>query len=165
MAITSREGEIIDAYAIIREQVIDQLEERRIPLGGELEPVRTVVQEVVNLPSPRPLGRWSRSGRPCQHGSSGACLGHRLRSAGRAVRPSRHRRDLHRGRRSGLHRWPGSPAGHDHAHHRRRKLQTVERLLATGERHLDAKSPIVQARILGGQARLTACIPPVADVL
>ena len=44
-------------------------------------------------------------------------------------------------------------------------MQTVERLLATGERHLDAKSPIVQARILGGQARLTACIPPVADVL
>lgn len=43
--------------------------------------------------------------------------------------------------------------------------QIVERLLATGDRHLDAKSPIVQARVLAGQARLSATIPPISDVL
>ncbi len=39
----------------------------------------------------------------------------------------------------------------------------VERMLATTERQLNAKHPIVQARVLGGSARLTAAIAPVAD--
>jgi pilus assembly protein CpaF len=43
--------------------------------------------------------------------------------------------------------------------------QVVDRLLAATERHLDAASPLVQARVLQGTARLTAAIPPVADVL
>jgi pilus assembly protein CpaF len=41
----------------------------------------------------------------------------------------------------------------------------VERLLADGDRRLDASSPIVQARVLDGTARLTAVLPPVADRL
>lgn len=41
----------------------------------------------------------------------------------------------------------------------------VDRLLATSERHLDAHSPLVQARVLDGTARLTAAIPPIADQL
>jgi pilus assembly protein CpaF len=41
----------------------------------------------------------------------------------------------------------------------------VERLLATSDRRLDASSPIVQARVLSGTARLTAVIPPIADHL
>ncbi len=41
----------------------------------------------------------------------------------------------------------------------------VDRLLSTTQRHLDAGSPLVQARVLQGQARLTAAIPPVADAL
>jgi pilus assembly protein CpaF len=44
-------------------------------------------------------------------------------------------------------------------------MQVVERLLATTDRHLDTKSPIVQARVLGGSARLTASISPISDVL
>ena len=43
--------------------------------------------------------------------------------------------------------------------------QVVDRLLATTQRHLDAKSPIVQARVLDGSARLTAAIPPISDHL
>lgn len=43
--------------------------------------------------------------------------------------------------------------------------QVVERLLARTERHLDAKSPLVQARVLDGEARLSAAIPPIADRL
>jgi pilus assembly protein CpaF len=43
--------------------------------------------------------------------------------------------------------------------------QIVDRLLAATERQLNAKQPLVQARVLDGTARLTAAIPPVADRL
>lgn len=43
--------------------------------------------------------------------------------------------------------------------------QILDRLLAMTERQLNAKHPIVQARVLDGTARLTAAIPPVADRL
>lgn len=41
----------------------------------------------------------------------------------------------------------------------------VENLLASTDRQLNAASPMVQARVLDGDARLTAAIPPVADAL
>lgn len=41
----------------------------------------------------------------------------------------------------------------------------VERLLAHTTRSLDARSPMVQARVLDGDARLSAAIPPVAEAL
>ncbi len=45
----------------------------------------------------------------------------------------------------------------------------VDRLLAATDRHLDARNPLVQARVLEetglGRARLTAAIPPVTDRL
>ncbi len=43
--------------------------------------------------------------------------------------------------------------------------RVVDRLLATTERQLNAQYPIVQARVLQGTARLTAAIPPIADRL
>jgi pilus assembly protein CpaF len=43
--------------------------------------------------------------------------------------------------------------------------QVVEQLLAATDRRLDAASPLVQARVLQGAARLTAAIPPIADGL
>ena len=43
--------------------------------------------------------------------------------------------------------------------------QILDRLLSATERQLNAKYPIVQARVLDGSARLTAAIPPVADRL
>lgn len=43
--------------------------------------------------------------------------------------------------------------------------QAIERLLAAADRRLDVSSPIVQGRVLDGTARLTAVIPPVADVV
>jgi pilus assembly protein CpaF len=41
----------------------------------------------------------------------------------------------------------------------------IDQLLSETQRHLDAKSPLVQARVLQGAARLSAAIPPVADRL
>ena len=43
--------------------------------------------------------------------------------------------------------------------------QIVARILAGTNRRLDTSNPIEQARVLGGRARLTAVIPPVADRL
>jgi pilus assembly protein CpaF len=43
--------------------------------------------------------------------------------------------------------------------------QILDRLLADTERQLNAKHPMVQARVLDGSARLTAAIAPVADHL
>lgn len=43
--------------------------------------------------------------------------------------------------------------------------RTIEQLIATTDRRLDASNPIAQARILDGSARLTAVIPPVGDHL
>jgi pilus assembly protein CpaF len=43
--------------------------------------------------------------------------------------------------------------------------QILDRLLAETERQLNAKHPLVQARVLDGTARLTAAIPPIADRL
>lgn len=43
--------------------------------------------------------------------------------------------------------------------------QTIEHLISSTDRRLDASNPIAQARVLGGSARLTATIPPVADHL
>jgi pilus assembly protein CpaF len=41
--------------------------------------------------------------------------------------------------------------------------RVLSRLLSATDRHLDTASPIVQARVLEGTARLTAVIPPVSD--
>jgi pilus assembly protein CpaF len=41
----------------------------------------------------------------------------------------------------------------------------VERMLAATDRQLNTKHPLVQARVLGGSARLTAAIPPIGDQL
>jgi pilus assembly protein CpaF len=43
--------------------------------------------------------------------------------------------------------------------------QILDRLLADTERQLNAKHPMVQARVLDGTARLTAAIQPIADRL
>ena len=44
-------------------------------------------------------------------------------------------------------------------------MHLIARLLAPTDRRLDTSSPIVQARVLEGTARLTAVIPPVSDRL
>jgi pilus assembly protein CpaF len=43
--------------------------------------------------------------------------------------------------------------------------QIIDRILAGTNRRLDTSNPIEQARVLDGQARLTAVVPPVADHL
>lgn len=158
--------EVIDAYATIRDKVIHLLEERRIPLGSSTDSVHEVVQECVQAYQARAhLGAGRAladpSGMAAQILSSVTDFGP---LAELFARPDIEEIFIEgdevayidgQGRLQGL-TTPTTEA---------ENLQTVERLLATGDRHLDVKSPIVQARILGGEARLSACIPPIADVL
>lgn len=60
---------------------------------------------------------------------------------------------------SGLLRPLAVPTTEDENRH------VIEQLLAESDRRLDASNPMVQARVLGGTARLTAVIPPVSDQL
>lgn len=59
----------------------------------------------------------------------------------------------------------GRLRGLDEPTSERENRQVVDRLLADSDRRLDVSSPMVQARILGDSARLTAVIPPVSDRL
>jgi pilus assembly protein CpaF len=59
----------------------------------------------------------------------------------------------------------GRLRGHDQPTSEAENRHVVDRMLAETDRRLDASSPIVQARVLGGAARLTAVIPPIADQL
>lgn len=43
--------------------------------------------------------------------------------------------------------------------------QAIQQLVSATDRRLDASSPIAQARVLNGTARLTAVIPPISDRL
>lgn len=43
--------------------------------------------------------------------------------------------------------------------------QVIDRMLATTQRTLDSRSPLVQARVLDGTARLTAAQSPISDTL
>lgn len=163
---SAKVGPVVDAYALIRDQVIDLLEERRIPLEGNLEDIRKVVTEVVqNYQTRAHLGTGRSLADPTtmtqQVLASVTDFGP---LADIFARPDIEEIFIEgdevayidgQGRLQGL-TIPTTEA---------ENLQTVERLLANSERHLDAKNPIVQARILGGQARLTVCIPPVADVM
>ncbi|MGB2757708.1 MAG: ATPase, T2SS/T4P/T4SS family [Acidimicrobiia bacterium] len=43
--------------------------------------------------------------------------------------------------------------------------QLIDRLLSATDRHLSTQQPLVQARVLNGAARLTVAIPPISDTL
>lgn len=158
--------EVVDAYAIIREQVIDALEERRIPLGGDTKAIRDVVTEIVQKYQARAhLGTGRALADP------GAMVSQILASvtdfgplAEVFARPDIEEIFIEGDEVAYIDR-QGRLVGLNTPTTEAENLQTIERLLSTSERHLDAKNPIVQARILNGAARLTACIPPVADVL
>lgn len=166
MSTHTNHPEVIDAYALIRDQVIDALEERRVPLGGDPKAVREVITEVVQKYQARAhLG----SGRSL---NDPAVMVNQILASVTDFGPLAEvfaRPDIEEifieGDEVAYIDRKGRLQGLTIPTTEQENLQTIERLLATGERHLDAKNPIVQARILGGAARLTACIPPVADVL
>ena len=98
-------------------------------------------------------------------GGAGLAVGHRLRPAHRLLA----RRDVEEifveGARVSYLDGSGRLRGLAEPTSEEENRQIVDRLLAATDRQLNAKHPLVQARVLDGTARLTAAIAPVADRL
>jgi pilus assembly protein CpaF len=160
--VTSR----VDAYDLIRRDALAGIERRRLEPDRELGEVRTVVERAVDE-----YQRRARLGDELPLGDPAAMVQRVLRSVTELgpLSDLLARRDVEEvfieGARvtyldtSGRLRGLAEPTSEEE------NRQIVDRLLAVTERQLNAKYPLVQARVLDGTARLTAAIPPVADRL
>ncbi|MCU1456494.1 MAG: Type secretion system hydrolase TadA/VirB11/CpaF, TadA subfamily [Actinomycetia bacterium] len=154
----------VDAYDAIRRDVLGRIERRRLRAEGDLDEVRVEVQRAVDEYQRRAhLGDEVPLSDPTQ------MIERVLRSVTDfgPLTELLARRDVEEifiegprvsyldsfGRLRGL----TTPTSEEE------NSQIIDRLLATTERQVNAKHPIVQARVLQGTARLTVAIPPVAD--
>jgi pilus assembly protein CpaF len=156
----------VDAYDVIRRDALTGIERRRLQPDRELVEVRNEVERAVE-----DYQRRSRLGDEFPLGDPAGMVDRVLRSVTDfgALTDLLARRDVEEiffegprvtyldgtGRLRGL----AEPTSEDE------NRQMVDRLLATTERQLNAKQPLVQARVLDGSARLTAAIPPISDRL
>jgi pilus assembly protein CpaF len=156
----------VDAYDAIRRDVLARIERRRLQPDRELVEVRGEVERAVEA-----YQRRARLGDEFALGDPARMVDRVLQSVTDlgALTDLLARRDVEEifiegprvtyldggGRLRGL----AEPTSEDE------NRQMIDRLLATTERQLNAKQPLVQARVLEGSARLTAAIPPVADRL
>ena len=155
-----------DAYEVIRRDALAGIERRRLQPERELAEVRTEVERAVD-----DYQRRARLGEEFPLGDPAAMVHRVLRSVTDfgALTDLLARRDVEEifveGARvtyldgSGRLRGLAEPTSEDE------NRQMIDRLLATTERQLNAKQPLVQARVLDGTARLTAAIAPIADRL
>ena len=166
MTVTGEATAAGGAYDAIRVDVLDRLERRRLRPDTDAEQVRAEVREAVaayqqraHLGEARPLADPDK-------------VVEQLLRAVTDFGPLTEllsRRDVEEifleGARvsylDGAGRLRGLAVPTSEAENRR----VVERLLAATDRQLNAKHPLVQARVLGGTARLTAALPPVGDRL
>jgi pilus assembly protein CpaF len=155
-----------DAYETIRRDALSGIERRRLQPERELTEVRTEVERAVD-----DYQRRARLGEEYPLGDPAAMVHRVLRSVTDfgALTDLLARPDVEEvffegarvtyldggGRLRGL----ADPTSEDE------NRQMIDRLLSTTERQLNAKQPLVQARVLDGTARLTATIPPIADRL
>ena len=156
-----------DAYDVIRHDAIAGIERRRLQPDRQLAEVQAEIERAVDdyqrrarLGDEVPLGDAETMVQrvlAIDHGSRPA---HAICSRGRDVEEI-----FVEGARvtyldtSGRLRGLAEPTTEDE------NRQILDRLLAATDRQLNAKHPMVQARVLDGTARLTAAIPPVADRL
>jgi pilus assembly protein CpaF len=155
-----------DAYEVIRRDALAGIERRRLRPERELAEVRIEVERSVD-----DYQRRARLGEELPLGDPEEMVQRVLRSVTYfgPLTDLLARRDVEEvfvegprvtfldsmGRLRGL----AEPTSEDE------NRQMVDRLLATSERQLNAKHPLVQARVLDGTARLTAAISPIADRL
>jgi len=155
-----------DAYGTIRRDVHAAIERRRLRADADLDEVRAEVERAVDDYERRArLGEAIPLADPAE-------LGDRvLRSITDlgALTDLLARRDVEEifieGPRVSYLDGSGRLRGLTVPTSEEENRQVVERLLASTERQLNTKHPMVQARVLGGTARLTAAIPPVGDQL
>jgi pilus assembly protein CpaF len=156
----------VDAYEAIRREAIAGIERRRLQPAAQVGEVRLEIERAID-----DYQRRARLGDEVPLGDPGEMAQRVLRSITELGPLSEllARRDVEEvfvegsrvtyldadGRLRGLN----EPTTEDE------NRQIVDRLLAATERQLNAKHPLVQARVLDGTARLTAAIEPVADRL
>jgi pilus assembly protein CpaF len=155
-----------DAYETIRQDAIAGIERRRLRPERELTEVRAEIERAVE-----DYQRRARLGEEVPLGDPVTMVHRVLRSVtdlgaltDLLARPDVEEIFIEGGRvtyldTSGRLRGLAEPTSEEE------NRQMIDRLLATTERQLNAKQPLVQARVLEGTARLTAAIPPIADRL
>jgi pilus assembly protein CpaF len=156
----------VDAYEAIRREVHVRIDRRRLRPDVDLEAVRTEVGATVD--------EYQRAAMLGEHLplTDPSELGDRVLRSITDLGPLTDllaRRDVEEifieGARvsyldgSGRLRGLAVPTSEDE------NRQGVARMLAATDRQLNTKHPMVQARVLGGTARLTAAIPPIGDQL
>ncbi len=156
----------VGAYDQLRAAVLRRLERERIAADRDLEAVRLAILEEVE--------RYQRSahlGVETALHDPGGMVGRLLASVTAfgpltdvLVSPEVEEVFIEGARVTWLDR-RGRLHGLDHPTTADENRQVVDRLLAATQRALDARHPLVQARVLDGAARLSAAIPPVADEL
>lgn len=155
-----------DAYDVIRRAALAQLERARVGIEGDPSAVRDEIQAAVD--------DWQRRA----HLGEAAPLADPTEMVGRVLRSVTDlgpltdllaRRDVEEvfieGPRVSYLDVLGRLRGLEAPTSDEENRQIVDRLLAAGDRQLNAKHPIVQARVLDGTARLTASIPPISEHL
>jgi pilus assembly protein CpaF len=156
----------VDAYAVIRRDVLARVERRRLRPEADLDEIATEVAGAVDE-----YQRRAHLGDQIALGEPRSMVERILRSVVDfgPLTELLARRDVEEvfiegsrvtyldagGRLRGL----AVPTDEDE------NRQIVDRLLAATDRQLNVKHPLVQARVLDGSARLTAAIPPVGDRL
>ena len=153
-------------WSAIRRDVLARLERRRVRPESDLEQVRVEIGRAVDDYQRRAhLGEEMPLTDPPAMAERRPAFCDRLRSAHGAPGSPRRRRDLHRRTAGLVPRYRRASAWAALLRAKTENRQIVDRLLAATERQLNARHPIVQARVLNGTARLTAAIPPVGDQL
>jgi pilus assembly protein CpaF len=155
-----------DAYRVIRDDVLGRIERRRLRPEGDLDEVRAEIREAIEE-----YERRARLGETVPLVDPDALAARILRSITDfgSLTDLIARRDVEEifieGGRVSYLDGAGRLRGLAQPTSEQENRQIVERLLAATERQLNAKHPLVQARVLDATARLTAAIPPVADQL
>jgi pilus assembly protein CpaF len=156
----------VDAYESIRRDVLARVEQRRLHPEIDVEEVRNEVREVIDR-----YQRLAHLGEEVPLVEPAGMADRVLRSITDfgALTELIARRDVEEifieGARVSYLDASGRLRGLTVPTSEEENRQVVARMLATTERQLNTKHPMVQARVLGGTARLTAAIPPVGDQL
>jgi pilus assembly protein CpaF len=155
-----------DAYDVIRRDALAGMERRRLQPDTQVDEVQIEIERAID-----DYQRRARLGDEVPLGDSRAMAARVLRSI-TALGPLSEllaRRDVEEvfveGARVTYLDGDGRLHGLAEPATETENRRIVDRLLAATERQLNAKHPLVQARVLDGSARLTAAIAPITDRL
>jgi pilus assembly protein CpaF len=155
-----------DAYDAIRRDVLTRIERRRLRPEGDLEEIRSEARRAVDA-----YQSHAHLGEVVPLGDPATMLERVLRSITDfgPLTELIARRDVEEifveGARVSYLDSSGRLRGLTTPTSEEENRQIIDRLLAPTDRQLNARHPMVQARVLDGSARLTAAMPPIGDRL